>query len=250
MSSGTPAGWYTNPDNPATNRYWDGGQWTDHTMPVPAPPVPTPPPPATQTAPTAPLMSSTPPAPSVPAGNSNRKWIIGGAVVAGVLVVGAVGQALAGGRDDKIPAAAPTVTVTAEAEPAPEPEPTADVAEPTPEAEETVVADPVAFKAQAGSHLDDMNKDLGDMVTTVAEDGFWRLLSNTVELSFNIGQLKALDVPEKVAGDWAASLTALEEKLDELSDAVTSEDKPTILAAVDAMAGQVEATRAVADTAE
>lgn len=207
-----------------------------------------------ETAPTVPLMPPAPPAPPAPAsgGNKNRKWIIGGSVVAGIVLIGAVGQVIAGGRDDDAPIAAPTVTVTTEAEPEQEPEPTPEETavepEPTP-TEEVVVADPVAFKAQAGSHLDDMNKDLADMVITVAEDGFRRLLSNTLELSFNIGQLQGLDVPENVAGDWASSLTALETKLDALSDAVSTEDKPSILAAVDEMGKQVEATRAVVNAA-
>lgn len=31
-----PAGWYPNPDNPNQQRYWDGGQWTEHLhVPVP-----------------------------------------------------------------------------------------------------------------------------------------------------------------------------------------------------------------------
>lgn len=29
----TPAGWYTDPSNPARYRYWDGAQWTEHVHP-------------------------------------------------------------------------------------------------------------------------------------------------------------------------------------------------------------------------
>ena len=29
----TPAGWYPDPDQPASRRYWDGQQWTEHTVP-------------------------------------------------------------------------------------------------------------------------------------------------------------------------------------------------------------------------
>jgi len=36
----TPAGWYTNPDNDAEVRYWDGAQWTDQVGPAqPAAPL-------------------------------------------------------------------------------------------------------------------------------------------------------------------------------------------------------------------
>lgn len=38
----TPAGWYPNPENPRTERWWDGNNWTDHTRnaSVPNPPPP------------------------------------------------------------------------------------------------------------------------------------------------------------------------------------------------------------------
>ena len=33
-----PAGWYEDPRDPASQRYWDGGFWTDHRRPAQAPP--------------------------------------------------------------------------------------------------------------------------------------------------------------------------------------------------------------------
>ena len=30
-SGGAPAGWYPDPQNPASQRYWDGARWTEHT---------------------------------------------------------------------------------------------------------------------------------------------------------------------------------------------------------------------------
>lgn len=41
-----PAGWYPDPTQAATQRYWDGSTWTDHCAPLTAPPVQ---PPATRT---------------------------------------------------------------------------------------------------------------------------------------------------------------------------------------------------------
>src|SRR4051812_41837101 len=35
----TPAGWYTDPNNPQAQRYWDGAQWTSQSAPA-AVPVP------------------------------------------------------------------------------------------------------------------------------------------------------------------------------------------------------------------
>lgn len=268
MSSGTPAGWYPNPDGSATSRYWDGDQWTEQTTPN----IPPPPPPAhTGMAgpadPTVPLIQPVPtsppppaPAPASAGSSSKKKWVTAGAIAAGVILVGSIGAALGAGRgnDDPQPAAAPTVTVTAEA-PSPEPEPVVEeepeatpeeAPEPPPTEEpEEPAADPVAFKAQSNSHLDDMRKDLDDLRTTVDEEGFWRLLSNYAELAFNLGQLEGLDVPANVEKKWASQLTKLDKRLDELSEAITTEDGPTILAAVSKLEDQVESARKVADAA-
>jgi hypothetical protein len=84
----------------------------------------------------------------------------------------------------------------------------------------------------------------------VQEDGFWRLLSNTGELAFNLGQLQALEVPANVAVTWPESLVALDATLDVLTDAVSTQDGATILAAVDTVRAQVEATRGVANSAQ
>lgn len=39
-----PKGWYPNPEDPLTERWWDGYRWTDATRPA-SPPAPPPPPP-------------------------------------------------------------------------------------------------------------------------------------------------------------------------------------------------------------
>ncbi|GAB3631881.1 hypothetical protein GCM10027421_12340 [Microbacterium shaanxiense] len=39
MMPETPQGWYTDPDEPAQQRWWDGSQWTQHTAPVGQAPV-------------------------------------------------------------------------------------------------------------------------------------------------------------------------------------------------------------------
>jgi len=207
--------------------------------------------------PAAPLGTASypPPAPTtIPTTQSSsatKKWVIGGAIAAGVIVAGSVGGAIGAGRNGAAPA--PTVTITAEAAAPVETPEAAPAREETPEAaaseESTPAADPVAFIAQSNSHLDDMLKDLGDIEVTVAEEGFWRLLSNYAELSFNLGQLQGLDVPASVANDWTASLTTLEDRIDDLSDAIATEDGPTILGSVDDLRAQVEATREVANSA-
>ncbi|WP_082524330.1 DUF2510 domain-containing protein [Microbacterium sp. Root322] len=251
--SNAPAGWYPSPEDPNQVRYWDGAQWTQNTAPAAAPEVMTAPAPVLSPppAPAAPFPPSAPAAaPASTAGTgvsgAKKKWIIGGAIAAGVIVVGSVGAAIgAGGRSE--PAAEASVApVTATPTAAPEP-----ASSPTPPAAPVVEAvDAVAFRAQAGSHLDDMLKDLDDIVTTVNEDGFWRLLSNSGELAFNQGQLEALDVPENVSTTWPASLVALDGAQDVLVEAISTQDGPSILAAVETVRAQVEATRAVVNTAQ
>lgn len=34
QAGGQPAGWYPDPANPASLRWWDGSQWTDHHAPA------------------------------------------------------------------------------------------------------------------------------------------------------------------------------------------------------------------------
>jgi hypothetical protein len=179
--------------------------------------------------------------------------MIGGAIAAGVIVVGSVGAAIGSGGSgrDEAPQASPAPTIVQTGEPVAEPTPTptatpTSAPAPTPE---VPVIDAVGFRAQAGSHLDDMNKDLDDIITTVLEEGFWRLLSNSGELAFNFGQLQGLEVPANVSATWPESLTSLEATLDVLSDAVSTQDGATILAAVDTVRAQVDATRGVANSA-
>lgn len=267
----TPAGWYPDPLDASQTRYWDGAQWTGSVAPsavsTPAPSSGTTPPPAAPVTAATTAYAPPPAAPQVGGGAcapaygqppvataqakqpmpAKKKWLIGGAIAAGVIVVGSIGGALGGGKDNDANAeVAPSVAASApEVVPSVTPS-----AVPEPSVEAAPVADPVAFRAQSNSHLDDMLKDLDDTVVTVGEKGFWRLLSNFAELSFNLGQLQALDVPVNVAETWPASLVALDASLTTLSDAITTEDPASILAAVEGVRVQVESTRGVANSAQ
>ncbi|MEV8250077.1 DUF2510 domain-containing protein [Microbacterium sp. NPDC076768] len=255
--SNVPAGWYPSPEDSNQVRYWDGAQWTQSTAPAAAAqaaPAPEAAPASAFSTPPAPEAPSIPPPPAAPdapvaesgSSGSKKKWLIGGAIAAGVIVVGSVGAAIGGG--DR-----PEPVVEASVAPVVETTPPAPVVEETPTPTPTPVVeevDAVAFRAQAGSHLDDMVKDIDDIVATVNEGGFWRLISNSGEIAFNQGQLEALDVPVNIATTWPASLVVLESTEDALTDAISTQDGPSILSAVDVMRAQVEATRSVANTAQ
>lgn len=59
-----PEGWYSDPDNPALQRYWDGADWTQHTAPAaPTTAGSPPPPPATAAA-----LPAVPPVAPLPVG--------------------------------------------------------------------------------------------------------------------------------------------------------------------------------------
>lgn len=241
--SATPAGWYPDYSDPTQQRYWDGAAWTTHTAPAAVMPP--------QQVATAPLVSqplqlqkSAPPAfaaatvpspyatqPGTPSRMSGKAkgWIIAGAVVGSLLLVGGVSNAINGGRTEPVAIAqtatqAPTATST--------PVPTATV-EPIAEPAAPAVADVAAFQAGASKHTADIDKDLDDMVTTLAEGGTWRLISNTAEISFNLGQLESLDVPVSIAAEWAPALVGLQTNLDTLTTAVSGGDPATIQGAMD-----------------
>ena len=187
---------------------------------------------------------SSPAAPVPPAAGSakTKKFlIVAASVVGGLILVGAVGGALGAGRDDRVPAAGLTEVPTSSPTPTPTPE---DVAPPA-----VADVDVERFQAEASRDLDDLAKDLDDMVRTVDEGGFWRLLSNSLEVSFNYGQLSAHTPPPSVADAYAAGLQNLDAAITALSDLVTGEDTGAILAAIEHTRGQAAALRAVVDSA-
>lgn len=240
-----PAGWYTDPTNPDQQRYWDGSTWTGHTAPgASAAPHPAEPAaPATQLYQTAPQ-----PQPAATAGGwagmptKTKAMIIGGAALALVVGISGVSAAINVGQNERSAPAAVQITPTPVATPTPIPS-----AVPAPEPEPAVV-DVAAFKTQAHSHLDDMTKDLDDMVVTIDEGGFWRLLSNSVELSFNVGQLQVLDVPSNIAVPYIEGVAGLEASIASMNDPIGNEDTATLRAIIDQMRGQIGGLHTLVDT--
>ena len=85
-----------------------------------------------------------------------------------------------------------------------------------------VAADkPAYFIASANGDLADLNKDLDDMVKRTKQNAKIRLLGNQLELSFNLGQLEALDPPSPIAQKWTSTLGSLGDEIDKLSTICT-----------------------------
>ncbi|KQO98681.1 DUF2510 domain-containing protein [Leifsonia sp. Leaf264] len=253
MSQPTPpAGWYDDPSDQTIQRYWDGAAWTTHTAPktAPAPPA------ATQVipaAPAAPVVQSPQQAvgydPSVYQSTNvagqvkpamSRKtitWII--VVVVAIVVIGMVSALIRGASDrqDRREPVAQATTSATPAEVAPEPSEEPVVEEPS----EAPVPDATFFKTTANGHLDDYTKDLDDMVTTLDENGFFRLLTNEVELAFNVAQLQSLDVPAAVKAEWDPQIVALDAATTTISSDVSDEQYDTLRA-------DLEAARGIANT--
>jgi hypothetical protein len=99
---------------------------------------------------------------------------------------------------------------------------------PTESASEEVVVDPDSqenkayFVLSSTGQILDMNKDLDDAVRRAENSQLIRLSGNILELTFNLGQLKALDAPTAVAADWQDALLKLEASLDSISEVLSA----------------------------
>ena len=116
-----------------------------------------------------------------------------------------------------------------------------ETATPTPEID---TEDDSIFVDLATRDVDDFAKDLGDMTTTLDEDGFWRLLSNSVELNFNLTQLEGHEAPASIESDWKDSLDELSKNVDSIESAIGGQSEKRIRAAI------AEARATVADLRE
>lgn len=102
-------------------------------------------------------------------------------------------------------------------------------ATPSPTVEEVDTEDDSIFVDLATRDIDDFAKDLGDMETTVEEEGFWRLLSNSVELNYNAGQLQELKAPKSIRKDWTAALADLHDNVDVIEGGIVRQSEATLL---------------------
>ena len=98
--------------------------------------------------------------------------------------------------------------------------------EPTSAAAESETPDspdsPVYFATSARGNLRDLYKDLSDTRNAVNEGSVLRLIGNSIELSFNLGQLGALTPPAQIADDWNREFRTLERAVDAVTAAISN----------------------------
>lgn len=180
--------------------------------------------------------------------DKKTQWIVSGVVIGLIVIFGGISNSNNGSDNSEnanvsnsvetptaepvaTKKATPTVTVT----------PTASApAAPTQDSASNISA----FTVGGHGDLADMNKDLDDMVMRASNNQNIRLMGNTFELAFNIGQLETLTPPTAVAGTWAPQLAALSAAVTQVSDDAASYSAGTI--GLDAMLASIEATRAQA----
>lgn len=106
-------------------------------------------------------------------------------------------------------------------------EESADVVEPTPVESEAAVADePMssdAFLMLARGDIADFAKDLGDMAKAASEGGIFRVIGNSVELSFNLAQLQSYTPPAEIEAEWNAGLEKLAKRVDAIDAAISGD---------------------------
>lgn len=166
-----------------------------------------------------------------------------GLIITLVVVVGGATASRAGSSEAvEVPVETPSATAEP-TEPAPDPTPEAT---PPPAAPPTADGDP-DFLQDSRNDLEDFGKDLNDMVVTLDEDGFWRLLSNSVELSFNYGQLASREAPASVSADWAAQLAVLNGQITRIDEAIADERYDDLRAVIAEAQGQLGVLNGILD---
>jgi hypothetical protein len=131
-------------------------------------------------------------------------------VVAALLAISGIANVGQASKD--IAPSVSQVEASSSAEPPQQPSAT-----PTIEARPEVV--PERFYRSVQGDLRDMIKDLNDMVSRANGRESLRLLGNTLELSFNVSQLKAIDAPQSIANKWEQGISDLASGVASLTEA-------------------------------
>lgn len=181
--------------------------------------------------------------------DKKTQWIVTAAVIGGLIILGSVNA-----QNGSSNSAQESAEISIEASLASPVATKTKVSSPTPTASATTVA-PAApvedsasnialFTSSGHGDIADMNKDLDDMVMRASNNQNIRLMGNTLELAFNIGQLESLTPPSAVSQAWASQLAALSASVTKVTDDASSYAAGVI--GLDAILASIESTRSQA----
>ena len=175
--------------------------------------------------------------------DKKTQWIITGVVIGLLLVFGGMSNS---NKSDNTSVSTNSANTSETASAKPVASKTATpTASPTPSAPTVLSQDSAsniaAFTSGGHGDLADMNKDLDDMVMRASNNQNIRLMGNTFELAFNIGQLETLKPPSVVAEAWGPQLATLSAAVTQVSDDAASFAAGTI--GLDVMLNSIETTR-------
>lgn len=177
-----------------------------------------------------------------PADKTNQ-WIVTAIVIVGLFVIGSISNSqnkstVETAKSDVQPlVTAPSVSKSST------PTATQTATQPT-EASQDNASNIALFLSSGRGDIADMNKDLDDMVMRATNNQNIRLMGNTLELAFNVGQLEALTPPTVVATSWVTQLSALSAFVTQVSNDAASYSSGAI--GLDVMLASIESTRAQA----
>lgn len=175
--------------------------------------------------------------------DKKNQWIVTAVVIVGLLVIGLISNSQNKATEETaksdVQPSVTTPSVTKSSAPTATPTATQPV-----EASQDSASNIALFVSSGHGDIADMNKDLDDMVMRATNNQNIRLMGNTLELAFNVGQLEALTPPTAVAASWVAQLSALSASVTQVSNDASSYSSGAI--GLDAMLASIESTRAQA----
>lgn len=89
------------------------------------------------------------------------------------------------------------------------------------------------FAVSARGDAKELLKDATDAEVALEDGGMFRLIGNGLEMSFNLGQLQALDPPKSVAREWNRELNKIDAAIDEYTDAIGGDSETKIQSSID-----------------
>ena len=69
---------------------------------------------------------------------------------------------------------------------------------------------PVLFRVSALKDLADLKKDIGDAQLALEKGGKWKLLGNSIEINYNIVQLRLRRPPTQYAKNWTTAVAQID----------------------------------------